>query len=359
MNKPIEIVTFQQTKKRILFILMAFALNFTNCGRRYEFEPDLNPETEIVISGLIHNGPGPYFITLERVKRNANDITEVQFARVKIIDDEGNEEDCVEVSPGIYECEGLIVKGQPGRSYHTEVVLDNNKSYSSLPDQMPTVKGNDMEVTWKETVKITTTPTGADVSTEIIQFSLLSNLPESNEPYQLFWRGEELYQFLQKQVFFAFQPPPPCYMLGDLSGKLKLFNSREHVSSTFSIENFSQREIDDTFLRKHVFSIHQLSISEAYFTYLETIGELTENVGSIFDTPKGLIQGNVVSLDNQNENVFGFFRAVQADTVHLAIFPRDLEAKPRDRCEIIRPGPNCFGCPKGTFDRPGLYTKIN
>lgn len=340
-------------------MFLVFALIFTNCGKRFEFEPDLNPETEIVISGLVHNGPGPYFITLEKVKRNANDITEVQFARVKIIDDAGNEEDCFEVKPGTYQCEGLIVKGQPGRSYHTEVVLENNKSYRSLPDRMPTVRGSDMEVSWEETTKTTTRPNGIDVSTEIIQLSLLINLPASNEPYQLFWRGEELYQFLQKATFFAFQPPPPCYIVDDLNGKLKLFNSRENVSHTFTIENFGQREIDDTFLRKHIFSIHQLSISEEYFTYLEKIGELTESVGSIFDTPKGLIRGNIVSLDRQNENVFGFFRAIQADTVRLAIFPSDLEAKPRDRCAIFRPGPNCFGCPKGTFDRPALFDKVN
>ena len=352
------IFIFRQKEIRIVLFISTLVIIFARCEEKFSFKPKANSKNDFVISGAIHQGPGPYFISVARIIKKSTDFSAVKNAQVIIIDDGGNEEDCAEVNPGIYRCEGLLVKGVPGRSYHVEINIMGSGLYRSFPDLMPMIKGGDLDVEWEEKTRTTTSTNGIDVRSQVVQLSLTAQLPQTNEQYYMYWTTEELYQLLHMMVtpFGIF--PLPCYIIKNVGDRVDLFDSKNFVSSRIFMEDFRHRKIDVSFRLKHIFSTYQFVVSEEYHSYLLQLEELTEKVGSIFDTPKGIAKGNIISISNPDENVHGFFRAVQADTINFVIFPNDLSRVPLDPC-ALDPGQSCFECPLNSGDHSTRYNKTN
>lgn len=345
------------------------------CETLYLLDEDKDVARQIVISGYINQGPGPYHVKIQQTSFTGEAPTDVFNAQVTLVDEGGNREDFVaqtfiqdNKSKVNYRCPANIVKGYPGRSYHIEVVLADGRRYETEPDRMPFYQGQD-EISWEETELITTSTLGLDVSVPAVKCHLTTRFQQQDEPIFLTWLGEETYAFFQTDFPDPFNnTPPPCYIIRPIGAEdLNLFTNVGYTKSEFEVPGIITRAIDKSFQIKHIFTLYQYSMSERNFQYMRSIEALTENSGSLFDTPPGVAYGNVIP-DRQDENVQGFFQAVLMDTTRIAVFPNFLNTQVSDDCAYLSgtfeydyPNicKNCTLLPNASLERPDYWVDTN
>lgn len=346
------------------------------CEERYFFDEDKDVARQIVIFGYINQGKGPYLVRIQQTSFTGQVPTDVFNARVVLVDQNGNREEFApqfytkdDVSRVNYLAYGNIVKGFPGRSYHIEVELADGRKYRTEPDRMPLYGATD-EILWEESVMITTSSLGVDVAVPVVKCDLVTRFQSRDEPIFLTWLGEEAYAFFQTDFPDPFNSvPPPCYIISPIGAtEITLFSSVGYTKNETHVPGIITRTIDKSFQIKHIFSIYQYSMSERNYQYMKSIEALAENSGSLFDTPPGVALGNVVSLQDEPENVQGFFQAVLMDTSRIAIFPNLLQTQVTDDCAYQQNTfpddyPSiCKSCellPNASFVRPGYWVQTN
>lgn len=319
----------------------------------------------ISINGLIDNSGGPYFVEVQETRSANRAPLPVESAEVTLVDSEGNREVFTYMENGRYACPGETVSGTPGESYYIEVLYDDNV-YTSAPETMPSFLGSN-QLEWEETTIASTTAAGNDIETTVLEFDMLAQLPEVNEPVFLQWQFLETFQIRPTDFPDPFGAiPPPCFITQNVG--VQNFYSlalNEFSSTSYEIESVIQREIDISFLVKHIFSIHQASVTNNYFNYLEQVRLLTESTGSLFDPPAGRIQGNVEGTGSGLPAV-GYFAAVVRDTTHMVIYRDEIETWIEDLClfdESKETYPNtCLDClkiPRSTYTEPYYWSRVD
>ncbi len=349
--------------KRLIYILPVLIIS---CEEQFDFGLQTNSDMEYVITGEINQSDGPYNILIQQTKKGSKVPVAVNGACVKLIDSQNNSEEFRANGAGNYEMSGVLIKGTPGMSYHIEIVLPDGTEIVSEPERLPTSTIPDFSIEWEQGLFTTTTSLGIDVETPVVYGSLKIDNINTEEKTFVLWEIEEVYQFLQLIQFIQFTPPPPCYITRPIgSTEIRLFSSEDFDGNSIEENQFFMREIDDSFLRKRIFTITQLSITESNFRHLENIKTLNENTGSIFDSPPGRVIGNLRST-NSDVVVHGYFQAVNYSVFRFAIYPDEIPNLPSlvrtHGCSDGRPEPPCWDCSllaNSTFTRPSFFDEVD
>lgn len=120
-------------------------------------------------------------------------------------------------------------------------------------------------------------------------------------------------------------PPPNCYIAQKVDGqRIAIFDATKISSSSVNKQLVATREIDWTFLEKHYFTTYQSSLTKNAYEYWLKANLLANQVGSIFDTPPAELSGNLVSISNPSEKVWGYFQAVNQTSKRKAFYKSDL-----------------------------------
>ncbi len=348
------------------YVIGAIALVFLlSCEERFIFDTEENSETRIVINGFINQSTGPYFVYISQTQ-NSGAPRPIVGATVILMDQENNTSSFKEIDRGIYRNDNKEIVGQPGWSYSIDVTLLSGERYQSEPDTIPLLSV-EYDMTWNEYLKPFTSDLGGDFNLPVVGINLDVNISSNNDPIFLNWLGEELYQFVPTDFPDPFGSiPPPCYVTQQIgTEQVNLFSNIGFGGDQLRVKDIFWREIDDTFLRKHIFSIYQYSISERYYNYLKGVESLVENAGSLFDTPPGQVVGNFKTIEGMTKKPLGFFSAYISDTVRVAVYPSELETFIYEEC-LYRGGFNrdydrlCVDClllPRSTFHKPDFWIK--
>lgn len=332
-----------------------------SCEQLFEFSEDEASAEQYIVNGVIDQSPGPYFVNVQQTTKGLSQVPkDIANARVELVDEDGNREACAYREDGIYRCDGQVIKGRPGAAYRVEVQVEDVLIKSTM-DRMPSQSIPRHSLTWEQGKLTNTTELGFDVQIDVVYVSLEAEVIKTTSPIYLNWVGEEIYQFLQKEFINATQPP--CYVIENYGSDQVRLLSNEDFSGRYFLKNTLFRELDDSFLRKHIISIFQYAISEPFYRYQQQLKKLIENGGSLFDTPPGLAQGNLL-VEGSDEPVNGYFRAVLVDTASVAIYPSQLEnVRIVDSCIRDFSVERCNGCPNtgkySGFDRPEYYSRID
>jgi len=85
-----------------------------------------------------------------------------------------------------------------------------------------------------------------------------------------------------------------------------------------------EEELNHRFARGYYLTVRQQSISEEAFEYWESIRKVVDISGNFFEAPPGKIRGNFSNTADPEEDVFGYFSAIQEDTIRLFVSPADI-----------------------------------
>jgi hypothetical protein len=344
---------------------MLMSLAFWGCRERIFLESVPDDFQLISINGLINNSEGPYLVEIQETRDADRAPIPIETAEVLLFDGEGNREVCNHQENGKYSCPGNVVRGVTGGMYHIEVRLGND-IYRSVPEMMPATILATNQFEWEEVAIPSTTSAGIDIETTVLDFDMFAQLPEVSEPVYLQWQFVETFQIRETDFPDPFGAIPlPCFITQN-AGVQNFYTLalNEFTGSEYSLESVIQRDIDISFLVKHIFSIQQSSVTEGYFNYLQQVRSLTETTGSLFDPPAGRISGNI-EHEGDGLTPIGFFTAVVTDTTHIAIYRDDIATNIVDVCRfdvtkfsypvICR---DCLAIPRSTHTEPFWWSKV-
>lgn len=324
----------------------------------------------LVVDGVITDLPGPYTVTLSysndyfepfnptTADFNIKDL--VQKAKVSVIDDQGNEEIFEETSPGVYQSSAEGMRGQIGASYILKIELENGKKYESEAEIMPSnvgIKDHFIDYTSKKYLD-----DGLEKTKDGLNISVIPN--EFDGKYEFYrWRWEGTYEILTfpelktKNVMGQQVPdPPPCafeFIPDDINDvRCKCCICWVTEPSTSSIVSSKTLGNSKTLLRflensqgrllgKYHFYVQQLSITKEAYEFWNIIKQQEES-GSPFSVTNTEVPTNIISVEDKNEKVMGFFSAASVRDIAFYVDRSYLETQPalmdifKNDCRVLK-----------------------
>jgi hypothetical protein len=302
----------------------------TCCISQYELDTEINAG-QLIVDGRITNLNEQEPISVLRTN-SVGTRDPVSNAVVSILVDSKFEYFLTENTPGKYYFPPLV-NGKPGHLYQLKVLLSNGKLFESKAEMMPDANGSGtstFEVINKEIVDLE----GTVVNRAMIK--IINNVSLERPDLFLRWDVIETYiittlyipisSALSGQAAICFitnrvGSQSPSIINGNLTKKRK----------DFKVE-ILEREIDDTFAERHIFSIYQTSITKDSFEYWQKVSLLLSQQGSIFDTPPAPIVGNIYNSNNSKEYVLGFFEAANITVNRFDVFPFNIPFYTAKKC---------------------------
>ena len=289
---------------------------------------------QLVISGQISPLAETNVVSIGRTSNRERLPEPVLGASVTLFDDKGNvfgyEED-PEV-PGKYILPNVV--GVPGNTYHIKVLLPGGQKYESIPEKMPLVTGHD-EVHHTIEPEEYTDGDGVVAERYFVRIFVSDSLPSVSNPVYLKWHVEEVYVLSPTDFPDPFNSvPPSCYIHQQIDPqRIVLFNT-EDVKAPFIPDLLvANRLVDPTFMERHYFTTFQSSLTRDAYEYWRKVNIVANQNGSIFDPPPARVMGNIVNVDDPDEEIHGYFQAVNQEFQRFFLLPDDLPYKMPIYCE--------------------------
>ena len=302
-------------RKHINFLFLIFLVY--SCVEPFEFKT-AGFESALVVEASISNEVKFQKIKLSRTYKLENSgITNEIGATVVVTDDKKNVYNFNELSPGEYTSNTPFAAVQ-NRNYQLTITTSDNKSYTSNNQQIKSVSPIQ-----NLTAKAITTNIGG-IEKEGISINVESYDSSRNSN---FYRYE--YEETYKIVAPYWSPSKLDVLSRRLPFRVRLINRSANETKTCYTSNKSSRIIQTettslsedkvnfsvNFLKKSDFKItnrysilvkQYIQSIEAY-TFYKILNDLSSSESLFSQIQPGTLIGNIVSNDNANENVLGFF----------------------------------------------------
>ena len=154
-----------------------------------------------------------------------------------------------------------------------------------------------------------------------------------------------------------------CYPTREIDEYASVLLETSNLDQGTATIKMMSREIDQSFLFKHYFSVFLHRIDAATYDYYAKAERLISNQGSLYDEVPAPLTGNVFDKNNPEAPVLGYIEMSFPDTMRVAIEKDDLNMVIEDECrprgngtiackEITSPGGGepqpckCYDCDK-------------
>lgn len=326
-------------KFRKILIGLLLPILILGCVERVKF--DAPPADYLtVVEGYISDQPGPYTVTVSKgmdldidslVKEPITGLT------IKLFDDEGNEENFIEVKPGEYSTGGVI-RGQVGHTYNIQIETSDGKVFESEPEIIQPV-GEVETISFEYEPGIAEEEYG-DVRADVFNIYIDADAGIVQEPF-VRWRFTGIYKVQTYPELHTTWVPPytpykdplPCsgyivdegipggilVQVGDCSCCTcwvkdyemapQLSDAQLVSNSQFKHVKVGEVPITNTRLyEKYLLVVDQMSLSRTSFEFFKLIRDQKENAADLFQPPAGELKGNIHAI-NTNDPVVGIFWA--------------------------------------------------
>jgi len=302
-----------------LILLLTFA-----CIDPYEVDVEEGPQL-LTVEGLITTKEGPHIIKLSRSATYGSAfeglVRPVRDATVIIRDNLGNVTFLAENfdERGNYLTpEGF--RAVIGRSYTLQIQLIEGETYTSLPERIesvPEIKNLEYEV-----VRI---PVEGEIN-DRSGVQIIANIddPADQDNFYLWRLGTSTFILKTRPDLYTIPPsdsnpnrdPDPKDCCETCFQTETLGNSGIFIANDDNFNGLNTRLavgfIEDDgirFIETYRADVSQISVSADAYRFLRLVQQQTEISGSVFDPPPANIRGNMISLDNPDEVVLGYFMA--------------------------------------------------
>jgi hypothetical protein len=337
-------------KRLLLFIILIFPLS---CIDPYNIGIE-EGEQLLTVDGFITNDFGPHTIRLTRSDTYGSVfeglIRPIRRATVSVRDSQGLVTFLTETEPGTYVTPNDFA-AKLGLSYTLQIRLSEGQEYTSFPEKINPVAPID-SVSYRSLQLATDNRLEDRVGVQLVAHFK----DPSDQSNFYYWRTNPgMFVVVANPELYTLPPTDPTNPRGpapkDCCATCYLVeNSRLQNFTVASDEEFNGLStrvpitfIEDNGLRfKDTYraEILQMGISQGAHRFLRLVNQQLNITGSVFDQPPANIRGNMVSLDNPDEVVLGYFIAASVANKSVYIKREDLEftAIPRiipDDCQIV------------------------
>jgi len=212
--------------------------------------------------------------------------------------------------------------GIPGKTYHVQVVLPDNRIYESVPEKMPDHAGS-VSTYYKIEREEFIDFEGTLVKQYVVKIFANSTLPELSNRY-LLWTVEEVFIVVGTAVTTYPFTPPPCFVSQSADPQTIVLLDRQHLEATeFQDQPLATRVVDYSFMLRHYFTTYQTTLTQAAYDYWRKVDVLVSQNGSMFDTPPATLYGNISSTLDKSEKVFGYFQTSNQSLHRILLTKQD------------------------------------
>ncbi|HEY3404386.1 MAG TPA: DUF4249 domain-containing protein [Ohtaekwangia sp.] len=332
------------------YILIVLILLMDSCVDPVNL-PIIRNANVMVVDGMITNAAGPQTVRLfytSALDENVNLPAPVPNATVTITDDLGTVVVLSETSEGVYETDSGF-SGVVGRTYTLNIQKDDGSAYESVPTLM---KESGVIASVYQDFRENVLNDG-DLTKPQDALYFYVDAQASDQTNLLRWRWRATYyvrtypELVTRRIDGEIVPfPLPCsgYEPGGDGGityvkpctccecwpvinsnTVAITQPQSNTDALFAHEYIGRVPVDQVyFYEKMVVEVDQLSVSdEVYQFWLLTKTQL-EGAGSIFQPNIIKVRGNMRSVTDNNEEVFGVFSVSAVTTERLTITSQDI-----------------------------------
>jgi hypothetical protein len=331
------------------FVVIVILLAYLSCVEEIPYE-DESFESILIVEATITNKNQEQEILLSRSYPFDSIPVKEPGATVKVIDDTMNTYTFFETHPGYYKSQtpfnaqetraySLLIETSNGRTYTSNNVqltsattIDNlyvERDYNEngiegislyIDSYDPTGNSKYYRHEYEETYKvIAPLYASEELISNGVQFPILqANIPD-------FESLEEVIDFLVTRQFRPEQEQI-CYNTVK-SNHLILTNTTELIND--KLDKYRIRFLNrESYTIRHRYSIlvRQYVQSREAHVFYETLNGFSESENVFSETQTGFLEGNVTSVENKNEHVFGFFEVTSVDEKRIFFNYEDLFA---------------------------------
>lgn len=303
-----------------IFWFLCFGL-ITSCINPVEFDTE-TPTGILVVNGGITTSHRPDIVSLSfAVEYDTQVFKPIVGAMVVISDDVGNMEELVDIGAGRYELQKTKVQGVVGRTYEVEIRLFNGKTYRSKPEKiLPPIPLDSLSFTI--TREDDTNDAGRVTVRTLVNVSAHSTIPVTEEAAFLRWSWETIFAFYEPSSPFGYKI---CYIQDNIAPQsMPLLDGRLYDTPVKVQTELVRHTPDYTFNWRRSYYVWQHRISKEAYEYREKLLKITNQVGTIFDTPPAVVRGNIFNPKDASETVLGYFEASSVNTAVLFITRPDV-----------------------------------
>lgn len=358
------------TKQLMAFVWGSCWLLLAGCIDLVEIETPIEAfERSVVVEGLIHDGPGPYHFRFSyTATRGRNRFSPFSPVEAYVEDDLGNREDLRLDQPGQYSIPGLQLKGEVGRTYTLYFRSADGAEYRSTPETM--LAGAKLDSIYFDlNYEENTDGLGGLSPTlfrNIMRVYIDVDLSGIDEPPFLRWDYQRWFRFTEPpQPNNPLFTPKSCYVQDDPGdNRVFIFDGRDIGEDRFVGQEVGALLADFKFNEGSVIALTQYSLSKTAFEYWQRVDRVVNQTGTIFDSPPAIVRGNISNIDNEVEEVLGFFQASAVDTLILRQSRTDLGLSLLPFCASAQanfyfsggnPCANCLQIPGSTLEQPSFW----
>lgn len=336
-----------EIKKFLKISYLVAALFFINsCVEPYEFE-DQTFEDALVVEAIITDEVKHQEISLSRTYRLKEDFPEPEYdANVVVTDDLGNEYRFSGTTPGSY-ISNEEFGAQSQQQYQLHIQTRDGGSYTSDPTQL--VPGNEIEDLYAERVVLNGEDGVAllldsDNSQEASKFALY----EYEETYKIVSpivvRNTIEFEGNNWRIVPNTKQETICY--NTVPSKEIILSNTSNLSSN-DLDSFPVRFItsnDPVLGQRYSILVKQYSLTGEAYSYYSTLKKISGSESLLSQNQPGFVNGNLYSLNNDEEKVIGFFTISEVSTKRIYFsyydFFRFDEPRPQfpESCIPFRPG---------------------
>lgn len=311
-----NVTNMNQTVLRALAHLLLYA-GLVSCVTPYQPETKTLGYRALIVDGFITDQPGPHQVTLsysaDFTVKALNYI--VTGATVSVTDDLGKQQSFIEVGKGVYRTPATF-QGQQGRSYKLSIALPDGRRYESKPEKITPVPPIDR--IYEEYTETSTSVDGITSVEKGFNVYLDTKDPATTGDYYRWIATHfepltfcEIRTVLEDNIptdygYFCCQD---CWDIVRCKGANCNNVTSDELINGKSISRQYMLRAPYTSPNDYYMEVEQLVISRDAYLYYKAIENLTKNNGGIFDAAPAPLRGNIASVTNPGETVFGYFSA--------------------------------------------------
>jgi len=358
---------------KLLAIMLSTSCLLTACLDKIDLELQAGLDEGLVIRGeLIKGNPSTLVVRINRIFNfELATLSPINARSVILMDEEGNQMEIKSRADGLHEYtfDPLIdpIKVKTGGEYKLRVSTFDGRIYeSALEEILPTPEKGQLK-TERSSITILNENNEPE---EFPRLKFVIDAPvtlEGKEKNTFFhWIPERTYEITDSAFIFDFVSKT-CYVTQELDfNNIHVLDGTQIASEVAMDFPLSSVPINFEFAQGYYYTVYQRSLTKGAFDYWAQTKQVIERTGNLFEPPAGRITSNFENIEDANDiSVFGYFAALEQDTLRLYVSPEEL-GFPEQECPRIpimgEPCPveiccDCLGAKGSQLGKPYFWEK--